>query len=48
VNIQLIDALRAGAVSYLVKPFEQAELLAGINLALQRQEIAPRSPPAPY
>jgi FixJ family two-component response regulator len=29
-------ALRAGAVGYLVKPFEEADLLNGINLALQR------------
>jgi FixJ family two-component response regulator len=40
------QALRAGAVGYLVKPFEEADLLNGINLALQRYEIAPRSPPA--
>ena len=40
------QALRAGAVSYLVKPFEEADLLNGINLALQRQEISHRSPPA--
>jgi len=40
------QALRAGAVGYLVKPFEEADLLNGINLALQRQKIAPRSPPA--
>jgi len=30
------QALRAGAVGYLVKPFEEADLLNGINLALQR------------
>jgi FixJ family two-component response regulator len=30
------QALRAGAVGYLVKPFEEADLLTGINLALQR------------
>ena len=36
------QALRAGAVGYLVKPFEEADLLNGINLALQRQEGAPR------
>jgi FixJ family two-component response regulator len=40
------QALRAGAVSYLVKPFEEADLLAGIKVALQRQEIPPRSPHA--
>jgi FixJ family two-component response regulator len=42
------QALRAGAVGYLVKPFEEADLLNGINLALQRQEGAHRSPPAPH
>jgi FixJ family two-component response regulator len=40
------QALGAGAVGFLVKPFEEADLLNGINLELQRQEIAPRSPPA--
>jgi FixJ family two-component response regulator len=30
------QALKAGAVGYLVKPFEEADLLNGINLALQR------------
>jgi FixJ family two-component response regulator len=40
------QALGAGAVGFLVKPFEEADLLNGINLALQRQEIPPRSPPA--
>jgi FixJ family two-component response regulator len=30
------QALRAGAVGYLVKPFEEADLLNGINLAVQR------------
>jgi FixJ family two-component response regulator len=30
------QALRAGAVGYLVKPFEEGDLLNGINLALQR------------
>ena len=39
------QALRAGAVSYLVKPFEETDLLQGI-LALQRQEGVPRSPRA--
>ena len=40
------QALGAGAVGFLVKPFEEADLLNGINLALQRQEIPSRSPPA--
>ena len=39
------QALGAGAVSYLVKPFEEADLLNGINIALQRRETTPRSPP---
>jgi FixJ family two-component response regulator len=30
------QALGAGAIGYLVKPFEEADLLNGINLALQR------------
>ena len=30
------QALKAGALSYLVKPFEEADLLNSINLALQR------------
>ena len=30
------QALRAGAIGYLVKPFEEADLLNGINVALQR------------
>ena len=40
------QALRAGAIGFLVKPFEEADLVKDINLALQRQEIPPRSPPA--
>jgi FixJ family two-component response regulator len=40
------QALRAGAIGFLVKPFEEADLVKDINLALQRQEIAPRSPSA--
>jgi FixJ family two-component response regulator len=40
------QALGAGAVGFLVKPFAEADLLNGINLAVQRQEGAPRSPPA--
>jgi len=30
------QALRAGALCYLVKPFEEADLLNSINIALQR------------
>ena len=30
------QALKAGALCYLVKPFEEADLLNSINLALQR------------
>ena len=30
------QALKAGALSYLVKPFEEADLLNSINIALQR------------
>jgi FixJ family two-component response regulator len=30
------QALNAGALCYLVKPFEEADLLNSINLALQR------------
>jgi FixJ family two-component response regulator len=42
------QALKAGALGYLVKPLEEADLLGGINLVLQQQGIAPRSPPAPH
>ena len=39
------QALGAGAVDYLVKPFEEAHLLNGISLALHRQDGASRPPP---
>jgi len=40
------QALKSGALAYLVKPFEEADLLNAINLVLQRQENAPGSPRA--
>jgi FixJ family two-component response regulator len=42
------QALQAGALGYLVKPFEEADLLNGINLALQRQDHAPGSLSTPH
>ena len=42
------QALHAGALSYLVKPFEEADLLNAINLALQRQEGTPGSLSTPH
>jgi FixJ family two-component response regulator len=42
------QALKAGALSYLVKPFEEADLLNAINLTLQRQEHTPGSLSTPH
>jgi FixJ family two-component response regulator len=41
-------ALEAGARAYLVKPFQEPELLDCINIAIQRQEGAPRPPRPPH
>jgi FixJ family two-component response regulator len=42
------QALNAGAVGYLIKPFEQAELLDCIHRALHPQEAPTRSPPTTH
>jgi len=42
------QALKAGALCYLVKPFEEADLLNAINLTLQRQEHTPGSLSTPH
>jgi FixJ family two-component response regulator len=42
------QALNAGAVGYLIKPFEQAELLDCIHRALHPQEAPTRSPPTAH
>jgi FixJ family two-component response regulator len=39
------QALAAGACRYLVKPFEEDDLLDGIRQALQRQNLALRGEP---
>jgi FixJ family two-component response regulator len=40
-----MQALAAGASRYLVKPFEEDELLDGIRQALQRQDLTGRGEP---
>jgi FixJ family two-component response regulator len=40
-------ALAAGAFRYLVKPFEEDDLLNGIRLALQQQDPTERGGPPP-
>jgi FixJ family two-component response regulator len=40
-------AMEAGAYGYLVKPFEEEDLLDGVHRALQLQDAAPRGNPLP-
>jgi FixJ family two-component response regulator len=42
------QALNAGAVCYLIKPFEEAELLNCIHRALHQQETPSRPPPTSH
>jgi FixJ family two-component response regulator len=42
-----VQALEAGAIGYLIKPFEEADLLGYIHRALHRRETAPRPRPPP-
>ena len=44
---EIFQALKAGALAYLVEPFQKAELLDCINIAIQRQEGAPRAARSP-
>jgi FixJ family two-component response regulator len=42
-----VQALEAGAIGYLIKPFEEADLLGYIHRALHQRETAPRPRPPP-
>jgi FixJ family two-component response regulator len=42
-----VQALEAGALGYLIKPFEEADLLDCIHRALQQRETAPGPRPTP-